>query len=133
MSETWRGKFTVPALFATMLFACGDAYTQYYGGPPPPMGGTGTGLVAAVGPGMVISFKKGATKVATLKPGVYKIAVKDLSQFHNFHLTGPGVNKATTVSQKVTTTWNVTLKKGTYRFVCDAHPTVMKGSFIVKP
>ena len=30
-----------------------------------------------------------------------------------------------------TYTWKVTLKKGTYRYVCDPHKTIMKGSFTV--
>ena len=37
----------------------------------------------------------------------------------------------TPVTAKTTATWNVTLKKGTYRFVCDPHATIMKGSFTV--
>ena len=42
------------------------------------------------GPGFTISLKKGTTKVTKLKAGKYKIVIKDLSNIHNFHLTGPG-------------------------------------------
>jgi plastocyanin len=35
------------------------------------------------------------------------------------------------VSGKGTTTWKVTLKKGTYKYVCDPHASFMKGSFTV--
>jgi plastocyanin len=35
------------------------------------------------------------------------------------------------VSAKSTTTWKVTLKKGSYTFVCDPHASFMKGSFSV--
>ena len=63
--------------------------------------------------------------------GKYTIAVKDTAAIHNFHLTGPGVNKATSVSGKGSFTWNVTLKKGKYTYVCDPHKTVMKHSFTV--
>ena len=59
------------------------------------------------------------------------IVVKDTAADHNFHLTGPGVNKSTSVAGKATSTWTVTLKKGTYKFVCDPHKAFMKGSFTV--
>jgi hypothetical protein len=88
-------------------------------------------LKATDGPGFTISLKKGTTKVTKLKAGKYKIVVRDLSNLHNFHLTGPGVNKKTGVGPKGTFTWTVTLKKGTYKYICDPHATIMKGSFKV--
>jgi plastocyanin len=57
--------------------------------------------------------------------------VDDKSSIHNFHLTGPGVNVKTSVSTTGTKTFSITLKKGTYKFVCDPHSSVMKGSFKV--
>jgi plastocyanin len=51
----------------------------------------------------------------------------DKSNIHNFHLTGPGVNKLTSTPWVGTKTWTVKLKKGIYRFVCDPHATIMKG------
>jgi hypothetical protein len=40
------------------------------------------------------------------------------------------VNKKTSVGGTGLTQWMVTLQKGkTYRFVCDPHATIMKGSF----
>jgi plastocyanin len=57
--------------------------------------------------------------------------VNDKATFHNFHLTGPGVNVKTSVAATGSKTFNVTLKKGTYRFVCDPHASQMKGSFKV--
>jgi plastocyanin len=89
-------------------------------------------LTAAVGPTFTISLKTPAgRKVATTKAGLYDITVRDRSNFHNFHLTGPGVNKKTTVPFVGTTVWrNVRLQAGkTYRFVCDPHKLRMKGSF----
>ena len=83
------------------------------------------------GPGFTISLKKGTTKVTKLKAGKYKIVIKDLSNIHNFHLTGPGVNKKTGVGAQGTFTWTVTLKKGTYKFICDPHAAIMKGTFKV--
>jgi hypothetical protein len=88
-------------------------------------------LNASDGPGFTISLKKGGKKVTLLKAGKYKIVVKDLSNIHNFHLTGPGVNKKTGVGPKGNFTWTVTLKKGTYKYICDPHATIMKGSFKV--
>jgi plastocyanin len=84
------------------------------------------------GPGFTITLKKGKVKVKSVKAGKYKIVIKDLSNIHNFHLTGPGkINKKTGVGAKGTFTWTVTLKKGTYKYVCDPHASVMKGSFKV--
>jgi hypothetical protein len=88
-------------------------------------------LKATDGPGFTISLKKGTTKVTKLKAGKYKIVVKDLSNIHNFHLTGPGINKKTGVGAKGTFTWTITLKKGTYKYICDPHAAIMKGSFKV--
>jgi plastocyanin len=68
-------------------------------------------------------------RVTHVDPGSYAIVVHDFSTVHNFHLTGPGVDRATDVETTAQTTWNVTFTDGTYRFVCDAHPTVMRGSF----
>jgi len=40
------------------------------------------------------------------------------------------VNKVTSVAGTGQTTWTVTLQKGkTYRFMCDPHASIMKGSF----
>ena len=83
------------------------------------------------GPGFTISLKKGTAKVTKLKAGKYKIVIKDLSNIHNFHLIGPGVNKKTGVGPKGTFTWTVTLKKGTYKYICDPHAAIMKGTFKV--
>ena len=88
-------------------------------------------LVATVGPGFTITLTSGGKKVTTLKAGTYTIKVADKSSIHNFHLTGSGVNKKTSVAAKVNTTWKVVLKKGTYKFVCDPHKSFMKGSFTV--
>jgi plastocyanin len=78
------------------------------------------------GPGFTITFS-----AKTVKAGKYKIVISDKSNIHNFHLTGPGVNKKTGVGSTGTTTWILTLKKGTYKFVCDPHASLMKGSFKV--
>jgi plastocyanin len=88
-------------------------------------------LNATDGPGFTITLKKAGKKVTSLKAGKYKVVVKDLSNLHNFHLKGPGVDKKTGVGAQGTFTWTVTLKKGTYKFICDPHVAIMKGSFKV--
>jgi spore coat protein U-like protein len=88
-------------------------------------------LVATVGPSFTITLTKGGKKVKSLKHGKYTIVVRDKSDIHNFHLKGPGLNKTTSVSFVGNKTWTVTLKAGTYKYVCDPHASAMKGSFKV--
>jgi plastocyanin len=83
-------------------------------------------LTGTVGPGFTISMQK------PTKAGSYKLTVNDRASIHNFHVTGPGVNKKTSVGATGKTTWTLTFKKGTYRFVCDPHASSMKGSFTIK-
>jgi plastocyanin len=92
---------------------------------------TATKLVGTDGPNFTITLTKGGAKVRTLKPGRYSILIRDKSNIHNFHLTGPGLNKLTSVGFVGNKTWTVTLKKGTYKFICDPHASIMKGSFKV--
>jgi len=79
-------------------------------------------LTGTDGPGFTITMSK-----KTVKAGTYTIVIHDKSNIHNFHLVGPGVNKLTSTPWVGTKTWTVKLKKGTYRFVCDPHATIMKG------
>ena len=79
-------------------------------------------LIGTDGPGFTITMSK-----TTVKAGTYTIVINDKSNIHNFHLTGPGVNKITSVPWVGKKTWTVTLKKGTYKFVCDPHAASMKG------
>ena len=79
-----------------------------------------------VGPGFTIKMTTKPTKA-----GKIKLVIRDKSNVHNFHLTGPGVNVKTSVSAIGTKTFTVTLKKGTYKFICDPHP-FMKGSFTIR-
>lgn len=83
-------------------------------------------LTGTVGPGFTITLKKGTTKVTKLKAGTYVIKVSDRSTIHNFHVSGPGLNKATSVPKQGSSTWKVTLKKGKYMIVCDPHSASMR-------
>ena len=116
-----RGLITIAAVAVAAVLLVG----------PAPAAPQATALTGTVGPGFTITITKGGKKVTSLKPGAYTITVNDKSPFHNFRLRGPGFNKATSVAKQGKTTWNVTLKAGTYRYVCDPHATTMKGSFKV--
>ena len=63
--------------------------------------------------------------VTTLPAGDYQVKVADLAKIHNFHLTGPGVEQSTTVPATGEVTWTVTLKPGSYTFICDPHPSMV--------
>jgi plastocyanin len=97
--------------------------------PPPPPPALKR-LIASVGPGFTISLKSTAgRRMARVAAGRYRITVRDRSAAHNFHLTGPGVNKKTSVSFRGTRTWTVRFQKGKrYRFRCDPHAARMKGT-----
>lgn len=97
--------------------------------PPPPRVQT---LTATVGPSATISLRTASgRRVTSLRRGRYRIVVRDRSRMHNFHLRGPGVNRFTTVRFRGTVTWTLSLRRGTYRYVCDPHARFMKGSFRV--
>jgi hypothetical protein len=89
-------------------------------------------LHGTVGPGFSISMTNAAgVKVTRVLPGSYSIQVRDLSAEHSFHLKGPGVDKFTEIAGTGDVTWDVTLTDGTYTFLCDAHPTSMRGTLKV--
>ena len=91
-----------------------------------------TKLAGTVGPGFSITLKTpDGADVKTLQAGATEIEVKDLSEEHNFHLSGPGVDVTTGVETTGDTTFRVTLGDGSYRFVCDVHPSRMVGTFTV--
>jgi hypothetical protein len=109
----------VLALGAT-LFAPGEALAQ------------NPKLQATVGPGFTIRLSgPGGGAITQIDPGTYDIVVEDLSEEHNFHLRGPGVNETTTLEFVGTVTWTVTFQVGRYTFVCDPHSAHMNGRFVV--
>jgi hypothetical protein len=92
-------------------------------------------LIATVGPGATVTLKtlRGA-RVAKLRAGSYTFVVRDRSARHNFHLLDNDPllpDKRTGIAFVGVTSWTVRLRKGLYRYVCDAHPSTMKGSFKV--
>ena len=92
-----------------------------------------TSLVATVGPGFTITLTKAGKRVTTLRPGSYRITVRDRSSFHNFRLRGPGgLNKATGIGRVGTFVWTVRLRAGRHTYVCDPHASSMRGTFVVR-
>jgi plastocyanin len=79
-------------------------------------------LSGTVGPGFTITMS-----AKSVKAGAYAITVHDRGDIHNFHLVGPGVNQKTGVGAVKTYSWRVTLKRGTYKFSCDVHTSLMHG------
>jgi plastocyanin len=135
---TWTVTFTDKARYT---FQCDPHFSTLRGtfttgggpppSPPPPPPRVQT-LTATAGPSFTISLRTAnGRRVTRLRRGRYRIRVRDRSSMHNFHLRGPGVNKRTTVPFRGTVTWTVTVRRGTYRFVCDAHARRMRGSFRV--
>lgn len=113
-------------------FAVGSA-TLPPARPPQTQPPTARRLIATVGPGFTIVLRtRAGARVTTLARGAYTIVVRDRSAAHNFHLTGPRVNRRTSVARTGTFTWRVTLRPGRYRFVCDPHARAMRGSFRVR-
>jgi plastocyanin len=101
---------------------------------------TGSGMAApaktvsgTVGPGFTIGLTMQGKKVTKLKAGTaYRFVISDRSDIHDFHLSGPGLNRVLSgVEDTGTKSFVLRLKKGTYRFVCDPHSGIMHGSFRV--
>jgi plastocyanin len=89
--------------------------------------GGGTTLNGSVGPGFDISLEG----TDGLSAGSYTLVVNDQSSSHNFHLTGPGVDVSTDVSETGEKSFDIELQAGEYKFVCDPHASQMNGSFTV--
>ena len=130
---TW----TVTLVNGTYVYLCDPHATTMRGSfrvgaaPPPPAPTPPRRLIATVGPRATIAVANAAGgRVRTVAAGTYRITVRDRSSRHNFHLTGPGVNRKTGVRFRGTVTWTVRIRAGaTYRFVCDPHARGMRGSF----
>ena len=91
-------------------------------------------LVATVGRNDSFSISlsdASGSPVTHLDPGTYDVAVHDLSEMHNFHLHGPGLELATSVGNVEEVVWPVTFTDGKYAFDCAAHPATMNGWFTV--
>jgi plastocyanin len=140
-TTTWTVTFTD----GTYQFRC-DAHPNILKGsftvgtvstpppPPPPTGGgglaKGTTLRGTVATSSIKLVDAGSKLVKKVKSGrKYKLVISDKSSKNDFHLTGPGVNKKTSVRKTGKVTWKLKFKKGkTYKYRSDAHSS-MRGSF----
>lgn len=82
--------------------------------------GTATGLIEVTVAAGKITLKQAGQVAKRLDPGKYLIVIKDRSKALNFHITGPGLNKATGVAKVGTVRWTVTLSAGRYVYKTDA-------------
>jgi NitT/TauT family transport system substrate-binding protein len=90
----------------------------------------GRTLQATVGQGSFLTLRLDGKTVTKVRAGKYTVAVADKSTKDNFHLTGGGVNRSTSVAKKENATWIVSLRKGVYRYSSDGD-SKKKGSFRV--
>lgn len=71
-----------------------------------------------------ITLRQDGRLVTKLPPGTYNIVVTDASGAGDFTLTGPGVNKKSKGTARIT--WSVTLKKGKYVYNSSAKPNAKR-------
>jgi hypothetical protein len=84
--------------------------------PPPPPPGRLSGKVTA----KAISLKTASgSRVRSVVENTYRLTVADSSNKQNFHLTGPGVNRKTSVKGKTRVTWTIRLRPGKYTYRSD--------------
>jgi plastocyanin len=116
-----RAVVLAAALVAAALLGAGDGAAVQAQNPK---------LIGSVGPEMTISLRtSGGAAVTKIDPGTYDLEITDNSEFHNFHLSGPGVNQLTGVEGTGTVSVTVTFGNGTYTFRCDVHSSSMRGTF----
>jgi plastocyanin len=123
MRKTIRtGSLLVAALAAAAVVATGSGSAA-----------TAKTVNGTVGPGFTIALTMHGKRVTKLKAGTaYRFVISDQADIHDFHLSGPGLNRVlTSVEFTGTKSFVLRLKKGSYRFVCDPHSSIMHGSFRV--
>jgi plastocyanin len=133
-------RWTVTFVEGRYAFVCDPHATMMRGAfvvgnppPPPPPPPKVRRLQALVGPGFTVSVRTLAgARVTSTARGRVNLTVRDRSRAHNFHLIGPGINRRTSLAFVGTQTWQLTLRPGLYRFLCDPHALRMRGSFRVR-
>jgi NitT/TauT family transport system substrate-binding protein len=90
----------------------------------------GRTLQGTVGPGSFITLRLDGKVVTKLRAGNYTVAIADKSTKDNFHLSGAGLNRSTSVAKKENATWILALKKGVYQYSSDGS-SKKKGTFRV--
>jgi plastocyanin len=122
MRKTTQMRALVVAVTAAALLVVGSGSAAT----PKTVNGT-------VGPGFTIGLTMNGKRVTNLKAGTpYRFVISDRADIHDFHLSGPGLNRVLTgVEFTGAKSFVLRLKKGSYRFVCDPHASFMHGSFRV--
>ncbi len=92
-------------------------------------GGNATLFASVTQNAVIIVRDAEGNRVTKVDPGTYDIVVSDTATEHNFHLSGPGVDRSTDVEGMGTETWTVTLTDALYTYVCDPHASTMRGTF----
>jgi hypothetical protein len=135
VEETADVSWTVTFQDGKYTFQCDAHSTEMHGtftvgtvtSPPAP-----TKLNGSVGPGRKITLRDANGAKLTRLAGTTSVAVtvNDRSRVDNFHLRGPGVNKATGVRFRGRLTWRLKLRPGAYAYRSDAHSS-LRGKFVV--
>ena len=93
-------------------------------------------LRGSVGPGFTITLTSNGRKVRSLRAGTYRIVIQDRSAAHNFVLEkehhGGVERELTHVGATGTRTVTMKLTRGTWKYYCEPHRTVMRGFFTVR-
>jgi hypothetical protein len=75
--------------------------------------------VVTAKPTTTLTLGSAKTPVKKLKASWYTLTIRDLSAKQNFHLTGPGVNRKTTLRFRGIAIWGVHLQPGVYHYNSD--------------
>jgi Copper binding proteins, plastocyanin/azurin family len=93
-------------------------------------------LRGSVGPGYTISLRKNGQMVRSLRAGTYRFLIADHAAAHDFVLEkergGRFERELTDVSEVGTKAVTIKLTRGTWKYYCEPHESVMSGSFIVR-
>ncbi len=118
------------ARYLLLVAVAGAALAMGGGSAASPPANTVNGTV---GPGFTITLKMNGHSVTRLRAGTpYRFVISDRADIHDFHLSGPGLNRVlTSVAFVGTKSFVLTLRKGSYRYVCDPHSAFMHGGFVV--
>jgi hypothetical protein len=85
----------------------------------------GKTLQGAVGRRFIL-LRQDGKRVTRLKAGKYTFVVADTSNTQNFRLSGPGVNRRTSVRGTGRSTWTLTLRRGKYTYTSSARPSLKR-------
>jgi NitT/TauT family transport system substrate-binding protein len=85
----------------------------------------GKTLQGTVGQRFIV-LRENGKRVTKLKPGKYTFVVADNSKTQNFRLSGPGVNRRTSVRGTGRSTWTLTLRRGVYTYGSSARPSLKR-------